>query len=102
MIELIDVNKIIHPLHGFNRNGIRLIRIVTPDPIQIHVITTSKMWSSSSVLYITVVEFTMQLKGWAQEFQPEGILVLWLGMKPIVVLFKPEYVEVCQVDMKLY
>ena len=36
----------------------------------------------------------MQLKGWVKEFQPDGILVLWLGVKPIVVLFKPEYVEV--------
>ena len=36
----------------------------------------------------------MQVKGWASEFQAEGLCCIWLGHIPIVVIFKPEYVEV--------
>ena len=42
------------------------------------------------------VEFVIQMREWAHEFQSDGIMVMWLGPKPAVALFKPEYVEVCQ------
>ena len=36
----------------------------------------------------------MQVKGWANEFQAEGLFCIWLGHRPLVVITKPEYVEV--------
>ena len=45
---------------------------------------------------VSFVEFVVQMREWINEFQSDGIMVLWLGPKPAVVLFKPEYVEVCQ------
>ena len=36
----------------------------------------------------------MQVKGWANEFQTQGLFCIWLAQKPIVLIYKPEYVEV--------
>ncbi|CAB3990463.1 cytochrome P450 4V2-like isoform X1 [Paramuricea clavata] len=39
-------------------------------------------------------EFLIQISGWAEEFRAEGICRIWLAQKPVVGLFKAEYVEV--------
>ena len=63
----------------------------------IHLCTTCpccvSMRTSKHVSY-SFLEFFLQLKGWADDYQSKGIFILWLCNKPSVIVYKPEYVEV--------
>ena len=39
-------------------------------------------------------DFFLQVRDWAEEFRSQGVCCVWLGPKPVVGIFKPEYVEV--------
>ena len=40
------------------------------------------------------VDFFIQIRDWSEEFRTPGLMCIWLAQKPVVGLFKPEYVEV--------
>ena len=56
---------------------------------------------SRATLFSTLLEFYKQVKGWADEYQADGLFCVWLAHKPVVAIFKPEHVEVQCFNLKV-
>jgi hypothetical protein len=56
--------------------------------------SVERSWIGQTIFFRIFVGFFIQIKGWADEFLADGLFCVWLAQKPVVIIFKPEYVEV--------
>ncbi|XP_028415753.1 cytochrome P450 4V2-like [Dendronephthya gigantea] len=63
-------------------------------------VKTSPIFGHALTLKRDPHELFTQTKGWVDKCYADGLFSVWLGRTPVVVLFKPEYVEILLASQK--
>ncbi|XP_028417566.1 cytochrome P450 4V2-like [Dendronephthya gigantea] len=63
-------------------------------------VKTSPIFGHALTLKRDPHEFFTQIKGWVDNCYADGLFSVWLGQTPVVILYKPEYVEILLASQK--